>query len=63
MLLWTWFSFTNGVVGLSIVAVVFVVEVGHVAICCFVLVLWLKDFQLLHEELLGISVLCYVLPR
>ena len=65
-------------VRLSIVAVVFVVEVGDVAICCFVLVLWLEDVQLLHEELLlvfylgqvgsllsvvGISVLCYVLSR
>jgi hypothetical protein len=45
------------------VAVVFVLEVGDVAICCFVLVLWLEDVQLLHVELLGISVLCYVLPR
>jgi hypothetical protein len=60
------------------VAVVFVVEVGDVAICCFVLVLRLEDVQLLHEELLlvfylgqvrpvlgvvGISVLCYVLSR
>ena len=59
-------------------AVVFVVEVGDVAICCFVLVLWLEDVQLLHEELLlvfylgqvgsvlgvvGISVLRYVLSR
>ena len=59
-------------------AVVFVVEVGDVAICCFVLVLWLQDVQLLHEELLlvlylgqvgsvlgvvGISVFCCVLSR
>ena len=59
-------------------AVVFVVEVGDIAICCFVLVLRLEDVQLLHEELLlvlylgqvrpvlgvvGISVLCYVLSR
>ncbi len=57
-------------------AVVFVIEVGDVAICRFVLVLRLEDVQLLHEELLlvfylgqvrpvlgviGISVLCYVL--
>ena len=59
-------------------AVVFVIEVGDVAICRFVLVLRLEDVQLLHEELLlvfylgqvrpvlgvvGISVLCYVLSR
>ena len=58
--------------------VVFVIEVGDVAICRFVLVLRLEDVQLLHEELLlvfylgqvrpvlgvvGISVLCYVLSR
>ena len=59
-------------------AVVFVVEVGDITICCFVLVLRLEDVQLLHEELLlvlylgqvrpvlgvvAISVLCYVLSR
>ncbi len=47
-------------VGLSIVAVVFVVEVGDVAICCFVLVLWLEDVQLLHEELLLVLYLSQV---
>lgn len=41
----------NGLARLYILAIVLVVEVGDVAICCFVLVLGLQDVQFLHEEL------------
>lgn len=41
----------NGLAWLDILAIVLVVEVGDVAICCFVLVLGLQDVQFLHEEL------------
>ena len=58
--------------------IIFVVEVGDVAIDCFILILGFEDVQLLHEELLlvfylgevrtqlgavRISVLSYVLGR